>query len=95
MKSEIKNYEEEYTQEYNYADNTLIRLPMCSGKASMIIDVRTQNEWDLGHIDRAVHLPLDSFESVIESFVIDKKHQFIFTAEAVIAQIMLYKLCKN
>jgi phage shock protein E len=45
---------------------------MANDKVSMIIDVRTQNEWDLGHIDRAVHLPLDSFEGVIESLVIDK-----------------------
>lgn len=39
------------------------------GKSSMIIDVRTQSEWDSGHLNKAVHLPLDLFESGIESIV--------------------------
>ena len=42
------------------------------GKSSMIIDVRTQSEWDSGHLDKAVHLPLDTFESGIEGLVKDK-----------------------
>ena len=42
------------------------------GKSKIIIDVRTQGEWDSGHIIQAVHLPLDSFESGIESLIIDK-----------------------
>ncbi|MCS5622423.1 MAG: rhodanese-like domain-containing protein [Candidatus Marinimicrobia bacterium] len=43
------------------------------GKTSMIIDVRTQSEWDSGHLNKAVHLPLDSFESGIELLVKDKE----------------------
>ena len=42
------------------------------GKSSMIIDVRTQNEWESGHLNKAIHLPLDAFESGIESLVKDK-----------------------
>jgi phage shock protein E len=42
-------------------------------KSKMIIDVRTQSEWDSGHIDKAVHLPLDSFASGIELLVKDKE----------------------
>ena len=42
------------------------------GKSSMIIDVRTQSEWNSGHLKKAVHLPLDSFESGIEGLVKDK-----------------------
>ncbi|CAI8157963.1 MAG: Thiosulfate sulfurtransferase PspE [Cellvibrionales bacterium UBA7375] len=42
------------------------------GKSKMIIDVRTQSEWDSGHITKAVHLPLDSFENGIESLIKDK-----------------------
>ena len=42
------------------------------GKSSMIIDVRTQSEWDSGHLDKAVHLPLDAFESGIEGLAKDK-----------------------
>jgi len=43
------------------------------GKSSMIIDVRTQSEWDSGHLKKAVHLPLDAFESGIESLAKDKE----------------------
>ena len=42
------------------------------GKSSMIIDVRTQSEWDSGHLNKAIHLPLDAFESGIEGLVKDK-----------------------
>jgi phage shock protein E len=42
------------------------------GKSSMVIDVRTQSEWDSGHLDKAIHLPLDAFESGIEALVKDK-----------------------
>ena len=42
------------------------------GKSKMIIDVRTQSEWGSGHITKAVHLPLDSFENGIESLIKDK-----------------------
>lgn len=42
------------------------------GKSSMIIDVRTQSEWNSGHLKKAVHLPLDAFESGIEGLVKDK-----------------------
>ena len=42
------------------------------GKSSMIIDVRTQSEWDSGHLKKAVHLPLDAFESGIEGLAKDK-----------------------
>lgn len=42
------------------------------GKSSMIIDVRTQSEWNSGHLKKAVHLPLDAFESGIEDLVKDK-----------------------
>lgn len=42
------------------------------GKSSMIIDVRTQSEWDSGHLENAVHLPLDAFDSDIEGLVKDK-----------------------
>lgn len=45
------------------------------GKSKMIIDVRTLSEWDSGHIETAVHLPLDSFESGIELLVKDKEQR--------------------
>ncbi len=48
------------------------------GKSSMIIDVRTQSEWDSGHLEKAIHLPLDAFESGIEGLVKDKKDVTVY-----------------
>ena len=39
----------------------------------MIIDVRTESEWNAGHLARAIHLPLDIFEQNIASLVEDKQ----------------------
>lgn len=40
--------------------------------SKMIIDVRTKSEWDAGHLETAVHLPLDVFETRIASLATDK-----------------------
>jgi phage shock protein E len=47
------------------------------GANPMIIDVRTQGEWDSGHLQSAVHLPLDSLSRDIET-VAPNKRQRIF-----------------
>ena len=44
-----------------------------NGNSQMIIDVRTKGEWDSGHLQRAIHLPLDAFDAGIELLVKDKK----------------------
>jgi rhodanese-related sulfurtransferase len=33
-----------------------------NGSFDMILDVRTQSEWDSGHIPGAIHIPIDAFE---------------------------------
>ena len=72
LKSEVKNMK-------NNILKILVTLTIlfsgylwAEGKSSMIIDVRTQSEWDSGHLKKAVHLPLDAFESGIEGLVKDK-----------------------
>ena len=43
----------------------------------ILIDVRTQAEWDDGYIETAIHIPLDKISSTIES-VIEDKDQVIY-----------------
>ena len=38
----------------------------------ILIDVRTHAEWDDGHIETAIHIPLDKISSTIEDFIEDK-----------------------
>jgi rhodanese-related sulfurtransferase len=40
------------------ADDTDARVAAVENGDATLIDVRTQAEWDAGHADRAVHLPL-------------------------------------
>jgi phage shock protein E len=45
-----------------------------NGNSKMIIiDVRKKAEWDSGHLQTAIHMPLDAFDAGIELLVKDKK----------------------
>lgn len=43
------------------------------GNSQLIIDVRTESEWNAGHLATAIHLPLDIFEQNIASLVKDRQ----------------------
>lgn len=43
----------------------------------ILIDVRTQAEWDDGYIETAIHMPLDKISDSIRDFIEDKE-QVIF-----------------
>ena len=45
------------------------------GDQSVIIDVRTLEEWNAGHLATAQHLQLDSVAELIETVVADKGQQ--------------------
>jgi len=40
----------------------------------ILIDVRTDAEWDDGYIETAIHIPLDKISDTIEDFIEDKDH---------------------
>ncbi|MCS5550003.1 MAG: rhodanese-like domain-containing protein [Gammaproteobacteria bacterium] len=46
-----------------------------TGVSNTIIDVRTENEWNSGHLESAVHLQLDVFSEGIEELVKDKNQK--------------------
>lgn len=43
---------------------------------AQLIDVRQDYEWDAGHIDGAVHIPLEQLPAQVES--IDREHPIVF-----------------
>ena len=43
----------------------------------ILIDVRTHAEWDDGHIETAIHIPLDKISNTIEDFI-ENKDQVIY-----------------
>jgi phage shock protein E len=48
-----------------------------SDEGTMIIDVRSDREWQAGHLATAVHLPLNNIAQDIDGLV-DNKHQKIY-----------------
>src|SRR5436190_8714742 len=38
----------------------------------VLVDVRWQNEWDAGHIDGAVHIPMDELEDRVQDLPSDR-----------------------
>ena len=49
---------------------------------SIVIDVRTLAEWNSGHLESAVHLPVAEFASSIESVATDKEQQVILYCQS-------------
>jgi phage shock protein E len=45
------------------------------GDQSVIIDVRTLEEWNAGHLATAQHLPLDQVAQSIDTLVVEKDQQ--------------------
>ena len=50
-----------------------INYVWAEGNSQLIIDVRTESEWNAGHLATAIHLPLDIFEQNIASLVKDRQ----------------------
>ena len=44
---------------------------------ALMIDVRTQEEWDSGHIDGTTHIPLDTIADNIHNFTDSKDEEIL------------------
>lgn len=55
--------------------STLAKNAGTTGDKSVIIDVRTLEEWNAGHLATAQHLPLDQVTVSINTLVVDKNQQ--------------------
>lgn len=55
----------------------LIGYSWANGESPLIIDVRSADEWQAGHLESATHLQLDNVAEGIERLVEDK-HQAIY-----------------
>jgi len=54
---------------------TMATPAIATGDESVIIDVRTLDEWNAGHLATAQHLQLDLVAQSIETAVVDKNQQ--------------------
>ena len=52
------------------------------GEAVVYLDVREPNEWNLGHIPKAVHLPRGNLESKVEALVPRDAKVVVYCARA-------------
>ena len=43
---------------------------------SVMIDVRTDEEWNAGYIEGAIHIPLSKIERDIENYEISKDYKY-------------------
>lgn len=48
-----------------------------SGEAHVLLDVREQDEWDGGHIEGAIHLPIGLVEATAHTVLPDKESRLI------------------
>ena len=56
----------------------LILLFVLSGNAySVMIDVRTGEEWRAGHIEGAIHIPLSEIKKDIKNYTIPKDEEIL------------------
>ena len=50
------------------------------GEQAVIVDVRTQDEWNQGHLETALHIELDKLK-LLMIIIISKIIKFIFTVD--------------
>ena len=66
----------------------LVLLIGLSGNAySVMIDVRTDEEWRAGYIEGAIHIPLSGIKKISKIMKFQKMKKFYCIAEAVIDQV--------
>ena len=63
---------------YQYITSKEAKQMIVSGKIKHIIDVRTKNEWNLGHYDNAIHFPTgnmnnESIKRILPKFNVKKE----------------------
>jgi len=44
----------------------------------VLLDVRERNEWNLGHLPNAIHIPRGSMETKVEALIPRDKHVIIY-----------------
>ena len=66
----------------------LVLAVVMSGNAySVMIDVRTDEEWRAGYIEGAIHIPLSKIKKISKIMKFQKMKKFYCIAEVVIDQV--------
>ncbi|WP_202617301.1 rhodanese-like domain-containing protein [Roseimaritima sediminicola] len=68
-------------------DDSATEASTMPGEAALVIDVRSQNEWDDGHVAQAVHIPHTEIADQIDQHTTDKDRKIVvYCAAGVRAQ---------
>jgi rhodanese-related sulfurtransferase len=59
-----------------------VKAIMERGESATYLDVREPNEWNLGHIPKAVHIPRGNLESKVEALVPRDAKVIVYCARA-------------
>jgi rhodanese-related sulfurtransferase len=59
-----------------------VKAMMERGEAAVYLDVREPNEWNLGHLPKAVHIPRGNLESKVEALVPRDAKVVVYCARA-------------
>lgn len=65
------------TPENDAADTVAVPSPEDADEEPIVIDVRSQSEWDSGHVSRAVHIPHTEIAERISEVTADKDAKIV------------------
>lgn len=74
---EMAHFKTEINQEYTWNINPQNARFLQEKQEAIIIDVRENNEWNAGHINGAIHIPLNEIEERISELMRYKNNQLI------------------
>jgi NADPH-dependent 2,4-dienoyl-CoA reductase/sulfur reductase-like enzyme/rhodanese-related sulfurtransferase len=76
-----------------YMDVEELRQKIASGQKVVILDVRSRGEFDSGHIEGALNIPLDSLRENIG--LLDKKSEIVIHCRTSYRSYIAYRILKN
>jgi rhodanese-related sulfurtransferase len=68
-----------------------VKQKIVAGENLILVDVRRLNEWQNGHIDHAIHIPLDQIDEAVYNIFPDKEQLLILYCAAGIRSLTAAK----
>jgi len=78
---------------YDTIDVEELKDRISSGNSPVILDVRTRREFDMGHIEGAINMPVDELRSNLVKF--DKESEIVVHCRTSYRSYLAYRILKN
>ncbi|MCL4415815.1 MAG: rhodanese-like domain-containing protein, partial [Actinobacteria bacterium] len=79
--------------EYNYMDVEDLRDKIRNKESIVILDVRSKGEYNAGHIEGAVHIPVDDLRNNMD--LLDKNSNIVVHCRSSYRSYLAYRILKN